>query len=186
MPERSELRTHVVPRIALAGVALISLQIFPHKNHNTYSSNLRSEHTEKTHRTMGLLAMLDSFKFNFDLSVNYANKHRRMLGSAQSPTTTTTTTTVPLTPAEIAANEITPTEYAEWSKVNICEEGGKWTVVGPKYSGGLGESDTNWVKYGGLEFALSANLATPDEQMVVGERIQPNVPDQDGCQPGGW
>ena len=81
---------------------------------------------------------------------------------------------------------VTPEQYAEWSKVNICEEGGNWHVIGPVYSGGLGISDANWIAYGGLRFAPNAAYATRYQQIVIAENIQPNPPDQYGCQPGGW
>lgn len=90
-----------------------------------------------------------------------------------------------LTPAQIAAKEVTPAEFAAWSKVNVCEEGGNWHVAGSEYSGGLGISNVNWAHYGGTAFSPTAAGATPDEQIVVARRIQPNPPDQNGCG-GGW
>lgn len=89
------------------------------------------------------------------------------------------------TPAQIARREVTPKEFAEWSKVNVCEEGGNWHVKGTEYSGGLGISNVNWIHYGGEFFSQSAADATPDEQIVIARRIQPNPPDQNGCD-GGW
>ena len=73
-----------------------------------------------------------------------------------------------------------------WSKVNICEMGGRWNVKGPVFSGGLGIKNINWKYFGGLEFAPDASLATPMQQVVVAQRIQGNnyVPDQYGCGPG--
>jgi hypothetical protein len=90
-----------------------------------------------------------------------------------------------LTPAQIARREVTPEEFREWSKVNVCEESGNWHVEGDEYRGGLGISNRNWVIFGGLKFAPNAAVATPDEQIVVAEHIQPNPPDQNGCD-GGW
>jgi hypothetical protein len=89
-----------------------------------------------------------------------------------------------LTPAELAASEVTSVEYEEWSLVNQCEELGNWHT-GPKFSG-LGISAANWIKYGGEQFTPTGMTATPDEQIVVAERIQENPPDQHGCQKGGW
>lgn len=83
--------------------------------------------------------------------------------------------------ARLAQSLVTPLEYAEWSKVNICEEGGRWDISGSKFSGGLGIANVNWVNYGGTEFTPSASTATPDEQIVVAMRIQSDPPDQDGC-----
>ncbi|HVX47889.1 MAG TPA: transglycosylase family protein [Candidatus Saccharimonadales bacterium] len=91
-----------------------------------------------------------------------------------------------LTPEEWAARQVSPEEFREWKKVNICEEGGDWHVSGPVYSGGLGISNVNWVAYGGRRFAPTGATATPAEQIVIAQRIQPNPPDQHGCDPGGW
>lgn len=71
--------------------------------------------------------------------------------------------------------------------MNVCEEGGRWNVIGAVFSGGLGISDTNWVIYGGLAFASSAAYASPTDQMIVAENIEGwsgYVPDQYGC--AGW
>jgi hypothetical protein len=89
------------------------------------------------------------------------------------------------TPAQIAAKEVTPEEFKEWSKVNECEEGGDWHVSGSTYSGGLGISNANWVSFGGQFFSPTGANATPDEQIVVAMRIQKDPPDQYGCG-GGW
>lgn len=76
---------------------------------------------------------------------------------------------------------VTPAERAAWERVNICEEGGNWDVNGYRFSGGLGITRANWVAYGGLQFAPDGAAATPDEQIMVAERIQFNPPDQHGC-----
>jgi transglycosylase-like protein len=73
----------------------------------------------------------------------------------------------------------------EWRRVAMCEEGGNWHVRGPLFSGGLGISDSNWVYFGGRQFASNASLATPVEQVIVAMRIQSNPPDQNGCT-GSW
>lgn len=88
-----------------------------------------------------------------------------------------------LSPAQMAAKMVTPTEFAQWSKVNVCEEGGNWHVIGSKFSGGLGISVANWYNNGGTFFAVSGAAATPDEQIVVAMRIQHQAPtpDQSGC-----
>lgn len=74
---------------------------------------------------------------------------------------------------------------AEWDKVNQCEEGGKWGIQGPVFSGGLGISNHNWIAYGGGRYAPNAGLATPYQQILIAQRIQPQPPDQNGtC--SGW
>jgi hypothetical protein len=74
----------------------------------------------------------------------------------------------------------------EWERVAICEVGGDWSMVGPVYSG-IGFRNATWDEYGGVEFAPLAGRATEDEQIVVGMRVtRDRVPDQYGCDPGGW
>lgn len=66
----------------------------------------------------------------------------------------------------------------------MCEEGGNWQAEGGSFSGGLGITRSNWAAYGGLQYAPDGATATPDEQIMVAQRIQYDPPDQDGCQ--GW
>jgi hypothetical protein len=76
---------------------------------------------------------------------------------------------------------VTATVRAEWQRAAICETGGNWTMHGPVYSGGLGISNVNWRAYSvGLGFPATAGTATPTEQIVVAERVQPAPPDQTG------
>jgi hypothetical protein len=91
-----------------------------------------------------------------------------------------------LTPEQWAARQVSPAEFRAWKKVNICEESGDWHVRGETYSGGLGISNYNWDYYRPDSFPANAADATPAEQIVVAERIQPNPPDQHGCESGGW
>jgi hypothetical protein len=71
-------------------------------------------------------------------------------------------------------------QFNAWSRVNTCEESGDWHTSGAEYSGGLGISTVNWDAYGGSTFGPES-LATPDEQIVIAERIQAYPPDQSGC-----
>jgi hypothetical protein len=91
----------------------------------------------------------------------------------------------PASTASTAGPSVSSAVYAAWSNVNMCEEGGDWYVQGSSFSGGLGISNANWVAFGGTEFAPDAGDATPTEQIIVAQRIQPDPPDQDGCT-GGW
>jgi hypothetical protein len=75
---------------------------------------------------------------------------------------------------------------AEWQRVAVCEVNGDWSMTGPVYSG-IGFSNATWLQYGGRRFAPLAGDATRDQQILVGMRITGGqVPDQDGCDPGGW
>ena len=101
--------------------------------------------------------------------------------------TTTTLATVPVVSTPLVAPEI----MAKWEKVAQCEQQGNWHFKGSVYDGGLGIMRGNWYAYGGRDFALEAHLATPEQQVVVAQRIQAYngyagyVPDQDGmCR--GW
>jgi hypothetical protein len=79
-------------------------------------------------------------------------------------------------------------DFAAWSKVNICEEGGNWHVRGSLYSGGLGITNSNWRYFSrGMGFPANAADASPAQQIAVAKRIQGKypVPDQHGCT-GGW
>ena len=89
----------------------------------------------------------------------------------------------PLTPPE-PVDTVTPYVRVAWQRVALCEEGGNWAAGGPRFSGGLGISRSNWVAYGGLAYAPEGALAPEDDQIMVAERIQASPPDQHGCR--GW
>jgi hypothetical protein len=75
---------------------------------------------------------------------------------------------------------------AEWQRVAICEVDGNWSMVGPVYSG-IGFQNGTWDEYGGTRYAPVAGRAGEDAQIVVGMRVTGGwVPDQTGCDPGGW
>jgi len=75
---------------------------------------------------------------------------------------------------------------SQWSHVAWCEVHGDWDMVGPNYSG-IGFANTTWYGEGGQRFAPRAGEATMDEQILIGERVTGGwVPDQYGCDPGGW
>jgi hypothetical protein len=103
-------------------------------------------------------------------------------------------TVPPVVPAPAAApapappagpvDTVTPAQRAEWERVAMCEEGGNWAANGSRFSGGLGITRANWAAFGGLQYAPEGSEATPDEQIMVAERIQSYPPDQGGCH--GW
>jgi hypothetical protein len=75
---------------------------------------------------------------------------------------------------------------AEWQRVAVCEVAGDWSMVGPEYSG-IGFQNGTWDEYGGTRYAPLAGRASEDAQIVVGMRVTRGwVPDQYGCDPGGW
>ncbi|WP_043685868.1 LysM peptidoglycan-binding domain-containing protein [Streptomyces xylophagus] len=59
-----------------------------------------------------------------------------------------------------------------WDKVAQCESGGSWSEnSGNGYYGGLQLTQDDWAKYGGLDYAPSADLASRSQQIAVAEKI---------------
>jgi hypothetical protein len=59
-----------------------------------------------------------------------------------------------------------------WDRVAECESGGSWSANdGNGYYGGLQMSQENWEKYGGLEYAETADLASRNQQIAVAEKL---------------
>lgn len=59
-----------------------------------------------------------------------------------------------------------------WDRVAECESGGSWSEnEGNGYYGGLQMSQENWEKYGGLEYAETADLASRNQQIAVAEKL---------------
>jgi Transglycosylase-like domain len=74
----------------------------------------------------------------------------------------------------------------QWQRVALCEVNGNWHMVGPVYSG-IGFLNATWARFGGLVYAPVAGRAGRFAQILVGMRVTHGwVPDQYGCQPGGW
>jgi hypothetical protein len=61
---------------------------------------------------------------------------------------------------------------ATWNRLAGCESGGDWHInTGNGYYGGLQFSQGTWVAMGGRKYAERADLATPEEQMAIGENL---------------
>ncbi len=59
-----------------------------------------------------------------------------------------------------------------WDKVAECESGGSWSAnSGNGYYGGLQFTQEDWEKYGGLEYAPSADQASRSQQIAVAEKM---------------
>ncbi|MEU2228010.1 transglycosylase family protein [Streptomyces sp. NPDC018347] len=59
-----------------------------------------------------------------------------------------------------------------WDKVAECESGGSWSAhTGNGYFGGLQISQDDWDKYGGAQYAASADQASRNQQIAVAEKI---------------
>jgi len=59
-----------------------------------------------------------------------------------------------------------------WSAVAACESGGNWSInTGNGFYGGLQFTEGTWLANGGGQYASSADLATPAQQIAVAERV---------------
>jgi resuscitation-promoting factor RpfA len=59
-----------------------------------------------------------------------------------------------------------------WDRVAECESGGSWSEnSGNGYYGGLQLTQGDWEKYGGLEYAETADQASRNQQIAVAEKI---------------
>jgi len=115
-----------------------------------------------------------SFRMPPSAPVIYSQPRTELLppiAALYDPPTTTTTTTAPAGPIDT----VTPYERVEWSRVNVCENGGSWYPQGSAYPDGLGISAVNWYGNGG------GSDLSEDTQIMVAERIQFDPPDQGGC-----
>jgi LysM repeat protein len=65
-----------------------------------------------------------------------------------------------------------PSSGVNWSAIAACESGGNWSAsTGNGFSGGLQFTQQTWVGYGGGQYAPSANLAAPAQQIAVAQRV---------------
>ena len=65
-----------------------------------------------------------------------------------------------------------PSGGVDWSAIAACESGGNWSAsTGNGFYGGLQFTEQTWLGYGGGQYAPSANLATPAEQIAVAQRV---------------
>jgi hypothetical protein len=76
----------------------------------------------------------------------------------------------PAAPAAVALPPGTP-PLEHWYALAQCESGGNWSNPGPTYIGGLGMWEGNWAAFGGLQYAPSADLATPEQQIAVATNL---------------
>ena len=61
---------------------------------------------------------------------------------------------------------------ANWNAIAACESGGNWSInTGNGFYGGLQFTQQTWLGNGGGQYASSANLASPSEQIAVAQRV---------------
>jgi hypothetical protein len=59
-----------------------------------------------------------------------------------------------------------------WYAIAQCESGGNWSAnTGNGFYGGLQFTEQTWLGYGGGQYAPSANLASPAQQIAVAQRV---------------
>ncbi|UUU33374.1 LysM peptidoglycan-binding domain-containing protein [Streptomyces sp. CA-210063] len=59
-----------------------------------------------------------------------------------------------------------------WDQVAECESGGSWSAdTGNGRYGGLQLTQANWEKYGGLDYATSADQASRSQQIAIAEKV---------------
>ena len=59
-----------------------------------------------------------------------------------------------------------------WDRLARCESGGNWAInSGNGYYGGLQFDVATWSAYGGTKYAARPDLATREEQIIVGEAL---------------
>jgi LysM repeat protein len=60
----------------------------------------------------------------------------------------------------------------DWTGVADCESSGDWSInTGNGYYGGLQFSQATWEGFGGTDFAARADLASPEEQIAIAEKV---------------
>lgn len=75
-----------------------------------------------------------------------------------------------------------------WDRVAACESSGNWSInTGNGFFGGLQFSGSTWLAYGGGAYAATADRATKDEQIIIGQRVLNGWPGRAAAQgPGAW
>lgn len=64
-------------------------------------------------------------------------------------------------------------DAARWARIAQCESGGNWSInTGNGYYGGLQATQSTWNAFGGQQYAARPDLATKEQQIAVGRKIQ--------------
>jgi len=59
-----------------------------------------------------------------------------------------------------------------WNAIAACESGGNWSIsTGNGFYGGLQFTEGTWLANGGGQYASSANLASPSQQIAVAQQV---------------
>ncbi|WP_405872043.1 transglycosylase family protein [Streptomyces sp. NBC_00005] len=72
----------------------------------------------------------------------------------------------------LAASGASAADGTTWDKVAKCETDGAWSEnSGNGFYGGLQLTQEHWDRYGGLDYAPSADLASRNQQIAVAEKL---------------
>jgi LysM repeat protein len=75
-------------------------------------------------------------------------------------------------PAPPASSSTVSSSGIDWDAVAECESSGDWSInTGNGYYGGLQFSESTWRAYGGGAYALYANEASKEQQIIIAERV---------------
>lgn len=104
----------------------------------------------------------------------YRGQHRQethqIRRAALAVTTVGAATAGPLLATAGSAQAAVPSSV--WDAVAACESGGNWHIdTGNGFYGGLQFTSGTWLAYGGGQYASRADLATPEEQIAVANRV---------------
>jgi LysM repeat protein len=88
------------------------------------------------------------------------------------PASAATSGPAPAAPAQASSQVPASSSGANWSAIAACESGGNWSAsTGNGFYGGLQFTEQTWLAYGGGQYAPSANLASPAQQIAVAQRV---------------
>jgi LysM repeat protein len=80
--------------------------------------------------------------------------------------------TAPVASAPAPAPAPASSGGVNWDAIAQCESGGDWGIsTGNGFYGGLQFTEGTWLANGGGQYASSANLATPAQQMAVANNV---------------
>jgi hypothetical protein len=72
----------------------------------------------------------------------------------------------------LGATSASAADGTTWDRVAECESAGQWSAdSGNGYYGGLQLSQADWEKYGGLDYAPSADEASRSQQIAIAEQL---------------
>ena len=93
-------------------------------------------------------------------------------GSAPAAASASAPQAEPAAPVQATSAAPASSGGANWAAIAACESGGNWsTNTGNGFYGGLQFTQQTWLAYGGGQYAASANLASPAQQIAVAQRV---------------